>query len=59
MDCIIEYHGKILQVTPDTAADLVHRGEARLIEGELGDLPVEGEPEPVKSAKPKAAKAKR
>lgn len=39
MACLIEYQGRQVEVTPDTAAELVDRGEAVLVSGVLGDLP--------------------
>lgn len=39
MACLIEYQSRQVEVTPDTAAELVDRGEAVLVSGVLGDLP--------------------
>lgn len=55
MDAIrIEYEGAEVQVTEDTARDLVGRGLARVVGGELPP-PAAAPPEPVKPA----GKAKR
>ena len=53
MNPVILYDGRECRVTPDTAADLVGRGLAVLVEGSLpAPLPPDPEPEP----KPKARK---
>lgn len=68
----IRYFGAVVQVTPDTAADLVGRGLAELVEGEIVppqpsvslvvDVPtdsVEDTPARVVTAVPKAQTAKK
>ncbi len=37
---LIRYAGELIRVTPDTAADLVGKGEAVLVEGELTTPPL-------------------
>lgn len=69
MSCLIEYQGREVRVTPDTAADLVDRGLARLLEGALGGLPqpetaaapaaVEPPSTPVSAKRPAASRRKR
>ena len=39
MTCTIEYEGEVLQVTDDTAAELVSGGKARLVSGALPPWP--------------------
>ena len=54
MNPVILYDGRPCRVTPDTAADLVGRGLAVLVEGSLAaPLPPDPEPDPEPKPKPR------
>lgn len=51
----IRYDGVTVRVTPDTAADLVGRGLAQLVEGELPAPPIPSATPSVARVQPKAS----